>query len=81
MSPSHSRPHPAERWQTLYENLVSQSQYSLRLDQIADARNAMLDRAEEILTGPSTDERRALSHALRTVRLLEEIAARRTDAA
>jgi hypothetical protein len=40
-----------------------------------------LDRAEEILDHPSSDERRALNHALRTLQLLEEVAVREENAA
>jgi hypothetical protein len=69
------------RWQSAYEDAISDSEYSVRLDRITDARNAILDRAEEILTRPSTEERRALSHALRTLRLLEETANRERRAA
>jgi hypothetical protein len=43
-----------------------------RTERIAEARHAILDRAEEILTNPSTDERAALNHALRTLQLLDE---------
>jgi hypothetical protein len=53
-----------DRWQSIYEGTISDSEYSVSLDRIAHARNAILDRAEEILTHPSTDERRALTHAL-----------------
>ena len=47
----------------------------------ADARNAIRDRAEEILEQPSCDEGRALNHALRTLKLLEEAAIRERKAA
>jgi hypothetical protein len=68
-------------WQSAYEGAISDSEYSVRLDRIADARNAILDRAEEIMTSPSSEESRALSHALRTLRLLEEAAIRERKAA
>ena len=65
-----------DRWKAIYEGALSDSDYCVRLDRIADARNAILDRAEEILEHPSCDEGRALSHALRTLKLLEEAAIR-----
>lgn len=68
-------------WKAAYEGAISDSEYSVSLNRIADARNAIFDRAEEILTHPSTDERHALSHALRTLRLLEETAIRENKAA
>jgi hypothetical protein len=71
----------SDRWKAIYEGTISDSEYSVSLGRIADARNAILDRAEEILTHPSTDERRALTHALRTLRVLEETASRGRKAA
>jgi hypothetical protein len=81
MNPSHRMPLGSEHWKSLYEDVVSESEYSPRLDRIADARNAIFDRAEEILTHPSTDEQRALSNALRTLRTLEQRAIRKAEAA
>ena len=79
----YSEPFPkrTEHWKAVYEGAISDAEYSVSLDRIADARAAILDRAEEILTQPSTDERRALNHALRTLRLLEETAIREHKAA
>jgi hypothetical protein len=74
-------PQRTDRWKAVYEGTVSDAEYSVSLTRIADARNAIFDRAEEILTQPSTDERRALSHALRTLRMLEERAIREHKAA
>jgi hypothetical protein len=48
---------------------------------IADARHAIFDRAEEILTKPSGGENHELHDALRTLRLLEEGAVRERSAA
>ncbi len=66
----------SNRWKNLYEGAISDSDYAVSLDRIADARNAIFDRAEEILTHSSSDERQALSHALRTLSLLEKAAIR-----
>lgn len=71
----------SERWRNLYDDVVSESDYRPRLDRIADARNAIFDRAEEILTDAKSDERRALNNALRTLRQLEQIATRKPEAA
>lgn len=70
-----------DRWKAAYNGAIADSEYSVSLDRIADARNAILDRAEEILTQPSTEERRALTHALRTLRLLEQAAIRERKSA
>lgn len=69
-----------DRWKAVYEGALSDSEHSVRLDRIADARNAILDRVEEVLTHSSSEERRALSHALRTLKLLEESAIRERNA-
>ena len=65
-----------QSWKSVYDGAISGSDYSVNLDRINEARNAILDRAEEILTHPSTDERRALNDALRTLRMLEQTAIR-----
>jgi hypothetical protein len=44
------------------------------LERISEARCAIYDRAEEILTSSSDEERRSLTSALRTLRILEEVA-------
>lgn len=69
-------PQRTDSWKRVYEGAISDSDYSVKLDRIADARNAILDRAEEILTHPSSHERRALNDALRTLRMLEQTAVR-----
>jgi hypothetical protein len=71
----------SDQWKSLYQGAISDSDYSVSLDRIADARNAIYDRAEEILTQPSSDECWALTHALRTLSLLEKAAIRERKAA
>jgi hypothetical protein len=66
-------------WKRVYEGAISDCEYSVRLDRIAEARHAIFDRAEEILTQPSSQERRALRQALRTLQLLEEAAISRSQ--
>ena len=70
-----------DRWKAIYEGALSDSDYGVRLDRIAHARNAILDRAEEILEHPACEESRELTHALRTLKLLEEAAIRERKAA
>jgi hypothetical protein len=48
---------------------------------ILDARQAILDRAEEILTASATDERSALNDALQALRVLEQESASEKPAA
>jgi len=63
-------------WQHLYEAAMLEVDDGLLPARIADARRAMHDRIEEVLTNPSSDEHRALGDALRTLRILEEVATR-----
>jgi hypothetical protein len=44
------------------------------MERISEARRAIYDRAEEILTDSSDKERRSLNYALRTLRILEAVA-------
>jgi len=81
MKSSDFPPRRTDNWKAVYEGAISDSEYSVSLNRIADARNAIFDRAEDILTHSSSDERRALTHALRTLRLLEESAIRENKAA
>ena len=81
MRSSEYPPQRADRWKSVYEGALANSDYSVSLDRIADARNAILDRAEDILTHSSTEERRDLNRALRTLRMLEEAAIRDRKAA
>lgn len=69
-------PQRTDRWKSVFDGAISDSDYSVNLDRIADARNAILDRAEEILTHPSNHERHDLNNALRTLRMLEQTATR-----
>ena len=62
----------ASKWRQLYECAILELDPSKLLGCITEARHAILDRAEEILTRPSCDEHHALIAALRALRLLEE---------
>jgi hypothetical protein len=59
-------------WQKLYEKAVLEADNSKLCERIAAARHAILDRAEEIHTGSSGDEHRALNAAMRTPKILEK---------
>ena len=74
-------PSRSDQWEAVYERAVSDSEYSVNFDRIADARNAIFDRAEELLEAGASEERRDLNRALRTLRLLEEAGIRRSEAA
>jgi hypothetical protein len=68
-------------WQKLYSCAILEADNDKLLDRISEARCAIYDRAEIILTDSSDKERRSLSSALRTLRILEDVARqRRTEA-
>ena len=64
------------RWSQLYECAIRKPDNTKLHERVAEARHAILDRAEEILTRPSCDEHHALIAALRALRLLKEVVAR-----
>jgi len=72
---------PCRTWKQLYECAILELNPTILRERIAIARTAILDRAEDVLTGPPNDEHRALNDALRTLRLLEEVAAQENTAA
>jgi hypothetical protein len=67
---------PAGTWEQLYPCAIAELDHAQLPGRILDARHAILDRAEEILTRPSGDEPRALNNAFRTLRTLEEVMAK-----
>jgi len=71
----------SSRWRLLYDGVVLDCDRAKLPERIAEARSAIFDRAEEILTRSSIDEHRTLNHALRVLRLLEEAVAREKNAA
>jgi hypothetical protein len=71
----------ASKWKELYECTILELDHTKLPGRIVEARHAILDRAEEILTRPSCDEHRALNAALRALRLLEEVVVRENRAA
>jgi hypothetical protein len=64
-------------WRQLYEYAMLELDDGLLPDRITAARLAILDRAEAILTKPSGEEKIALKDALRALRILEEVEARK----
>ena len=72
---------PAGTWEQLYECAIVELDHAQLPGRILDARHAILDRAEEILTRPSCAEHRALNIAFRTLRTLEEVMAKEKSAA
>ena len=69
------------KWRELYERAILELDNTKLPGRIVEARHAILDRAEEILTRPSCDEHRALNAALRALRLLEDVVIRENRAA
>ncbi|MGA6983471.1 MAG: hypothetical protein WCC95_03535 [Candidatus Sulfotelmatobacter sp.] len=67
-------------WHALYESAILEPDYSKLPQRIAEARTAIHDRAEEILTSPSCTERVAINNALRVLRALEEVVRKRLTA-
>jgi hypothetical protein len=61
-------------WQKLYSCAILEVDNDKLLERISEARRAIYDRAEDILTASSDKERRSLRSALRTLRILEEVA-------
>jgi Glu-tRNA(Gln) amidotransferase subunit E-like FAD-binding protein len=55
----------------LYEAAMLEVDDTKMSQRISAARHAILDRAEEVLTGSPTDERGALNDALQALRVLE----------
>jgi hypothetical protein len=66
-------------WQEPYARAILEPDNTKVPERIAEARHAIRDRAEELLSDHrvwSDDERRALNNALRNLRLLEGVTAR-----
>jgi hypothetical protein len=70
-----------EKWFEAYQLAVLELNHAKMRVRIVQARNAILDRAEEIMTDSPTDERRLLKDALHVLDVLEGIAAKSKPAA
>ncbi len=68
-------------WEQLYKLAISEFDHTKLLERIAEARHAIVNRAKEILTCGPENEQRALDTAIKTLRVLEEVAARERLAA
>ena len=71
----------ASSWKQFYERAILELDSNQVPRRIADARHAIFDRAEEILTKPAGGENHQLHDALRALRLLEDGAVRERAAA
>ena len=80
MASSRYRSHLSPKWKQLYECAILELDPVKLARLITEARKAIQDRGEEVLTQPD-GERDALHHALSTLRILEEVAEREKNAA
>jgi hypothetical protein len=62
----------APQWKQLYALAMLELDPANVQQRISDARQAILDRIEELHTSPSDGEQRGLSDALRDLRVLRE---------
>jgi len=72
---------PSANWQEIYQAALLELDNGKMVQRISEARHAILDRAEEILTSSPSDERGALNDALQALRVLEQASAREKPAA
>ena len=68
-------------WREFYQSAMLELDNTKLSQRISDARHAILDRAEEIMTASPSDERGALNDALRALRVLEDVTTRERPAA
>jgi len=68
-------------WKELYQAAILELDGGKLPGRISEARRAINDRAEETSTSSSLTENRALHNALRTLKLIEEVAEREKSAA
>jgi hypothetical protein len=71
----------APAWKQLYESAILELDKNKLPSRIAEARRAMYERLQEILTCSSVAEHRALNNALSSLRILEEVTGRESPAA
>ena len=68
-------------WFQLYQSAILELDYAKLPQRISEARHAIYDRAETVLTASTEEERRKLSDALRALSVLEKIVAKEKIAA
>ncbi len=78
---SSALPPHAPAWKQLYECAILELDKNKMPGRIAEARRAMYERLQEILTCSSVAEHRALNNALSSLRILEEVSGRENSAA
>ena len=78
---SSALPPHAPAWKQLYECAILELDKNKLPSRIAEARRAMYERLQEILTCSSVAEHRALNNALSSLRILEEVSSRENSAA
>ena len=71
---------PIPKWRQLYESAILELDNARMRERITAANAAILERVAEKQANPSAAEYRALDHALRTLRLLQQVIGR-TNAA
>ncbi len=74
-------PPPVAKWFEAYQSAVLEPDYAKLPIRIAEARNAIFHRAEEIITDSADNERRLLKDALYVLDVLAGIAAKNRAAA
>jgi len=67
-----------QAWQDLYQFAISEQDNSRLPQRIADARGAIFDRIEDMITRPDRNEQRMLNDALNGLRALQEESGRQT---
>ena len=72
---------PNRTWYEFYQAAMLELDDAKMFLRISEARRAILDRAEQILSASPSDERGALNDALRALRVLEQANARQKPAA
>ncbi len=68
-------------WKRLYQYAILELDPNKLPQRIAEARHAILDRAEEMITRTKEEESRDLAYALRMLKLLEQVAEKERFAA
>jgi hypothetical protein len=72
---------PGATWRVLYQTAMLELDDSKMPQRIFEARHAIFDRAEDLLTASPSDERGALNDALQALRILEKVAVNERHAA
>ena len=60
-----------QEWHDLYQFAISEQDVTRLPQRIADARGAIFDRIEDRMARPDSNERRMLTEALRSLRVIQ----------